>query len=108
MAEERVRTGQNASVDEVVREALEEKKRAALREALGVGLAARGRARRAFVAQGTLAEIHAELGMKRDEQGIMTLPSGWTTREQLYALHEHVESRAGKVGRRVAPQELVL
>ncbi len=54
------------------------------------------------------AEIHAELGMKRDEQGIMTLPSGWTTREQLTPLHEHVESRAGKVGRLVAPQELVL
>ena len=38
-AEERVRAGQNASVAEVVRDALEEKKLAALREALDAGIA---------------------------------------------------------------------
>lgn len=38
-AEERVRAGQNASVAEVVRDALEEKKLVALREALDAGIA---------------------------------------------------------------------
>jgi Arc/MetJ-type ribon-helix-helix transcriptional regulator len=38
-AEERVRAGQSASVGDVVREAVEEKKLAVLREALDVGLA---------------------------------------------------------------------
>lgn len=38
-AEECVRTGKNASIAEVIREALEAKKRAALRESLDVGLA---------------------------------------------------------------------
>lgn len=66
-AEERVRTGQNASVDEVVREALEEKKRAALHEALDVGIAEldAGLGVRSSPKE-FMAEIHAELGMKRD------------------------------------------
>jgi putative addiction module CopG family antidote len=38
-AEERVRAGKSASVDEVVRDALEEKKLAVLREALDAGIA---------------------------------------------------------------------
>lgn len=38
-AEERVRTGKNASVAEVVRVALEEEKRASLQEAIDEGLA---------------------------------------------------------------------
>lgn len=38
-AEERVRSGKNASIAEVVRDALEEKKRAALREAIEEGAA---------------------------------------------------------------------
>lgn len=38
-AEECVRSGKNSSVAEVVRNALEEKKRAALREAIGEGVA---------------------------------------------------------------------
>lgn len=38
-AEERVRTGKSASVADVVRDALEEKKRAALREAIDEGVA---------------------------------------------------------------------
>ena len=38
-AEERVRAGQSASVADVVRDALEEKKLAVLREALDVGIA---------------------------------------------------------------------
>ena len=38
-AEERVRAGKNASVAEVVRDALEEKKRAARREAIDEGVA---------------------------------------------------------------------
>ena len=37
--EERVRSGKSASVGDVVREALEEKKRAVLREALDAGIA---------------------------------------------------------------------
>jgi len=38
-AEERVRSGKSASVADVVRDALEEKKRSVLREALDVGIA---------------------------------------------------------------------
>lgn len=53
-AEERVRSGQAANVEDVVREALEEKKLTALREALDVGLA-QGRAEQ--VIKGTPAEI---------------------------------------------------
>ena len=40
-AEERVRAGQYASVADVVRDALEEKRRTALREALDVGIGQR-------------------------------------------------------------------
>ncbi len=66
-AEERVRAGQSASVDDVVREALEEKKRAALREALEAGIAEldAGQGVRQSPKE-LMAEIHAELGMKRD------------------------------------------
>ena len=66
-AEERVRAGQSASVEDVVREALEEKKQAALREALEAGIAEldAGRGVRQSPKE-LMAEIHAELGMKRD------------------------------------------
>lgn len=66
-AEERVRAGENASVDEVVQEALEDKKQAALREALDAGLAEldAGLGVRSSPKE-LMAEVHAELGMKRD------------------------------------------
>jgi Arc/MetJ-type ribon-helix-helix transcriptional regulator len=65
-AEERVRAGQNASVNDVIREALEDKKRAALNEALDVGLAEldAGLGTRSSPEK-LMAEIQAELGMKR-------------------------------------------
>jgi Arc/MetJ-type ribon-helix-helix transcriptional regulator len=65
-AEERVRAGQNASVNDVIREALEDKKRAALNEALDVGLAEldAGLGIRSSPEK-LMAEIQAELGMKR-------------------------------------------
>jgi putative addiction module CopG family antidote len=53
-AEERVRSGKAASVEDVVRDALEEKKLAALREALDVGLE---QAEAGRVVRGTPAEI---------------------------------------------------
>jgi putative addiction module CopG family antidote len=53
-AEERVRSGEAVSVDDVVRDALEEKKLAALREALDVGIA---QAEAGRVIKGTPAEI---------------------------------------------------
>ena len=66
-AEERVRAGQSASVEDVVKEALEEKKQAALREALEAGIAEldAGLGVRQSPKE-LMAEIHAELGMKRD------------------------------------------
>lgn len=57
-AEERVRTGKAANVEEVVRGALEEKRLAALREALDVGLA---QAEAGQVIQGTPAELMARV-----------------------------------------------
>ena len=53
-AEERVRSGKAASVEEVVREALAEKKLTALREALDVGIAQFDAGK---VAKGTPGEI---------------------------------------------------
>ena len=64
-AEERVRAGKNASVAEVVRDALEEKKRAALREAIDEGLAELAHA--GLGVEGTpeelMAGIRAEAGL---------------------------------------------
>lgn len=57
-AEERVRAGQAATVEEVVRDALEEKRLAALREALDVGLS---QAEAGRVIQGTPAELMARI-----------------------------------------------
>lgn len=65
-AEERVRAGLSASVGDVVREAVEEKKLAVLREALDVGLAQAGAGQ---VISGTPAEhmdrIRKRHGMSR-------------------------------------------
>ncbi len=55
-AEERVRAGKSASVADVVREALEEKKRAVLREAIGEGI----------------AELDAGLGVESSPEELMT------------------------------------
>jgi len=67
-AEERVRAGKAATVEEVVRDALEEKRLAALREALDVGLM---QAEAGQVIQGTprelMARIHQQHGVSRDE-----------------------------------------
>ncbi len=57
-AEERVRAGQASSVAEVVRDALEEKKLATLRQALDVGMA---QAEAGEVIQGTPAELMARI-----------------------------------------------
>ncbi len=56
--EERVRTGKAATVEEVILEALEEKRLTAVREALGVGLA---EAEAGQVIQGTPAELMARI-----------------------------------------------
>jgi Arc/MetJ-type ribon-helix-helix transcriptional regulator len=53
-AEERVRTGKAATVEEVVRDALEEKRLASLREAVDLGLA---QAEAGQVVQGSPAEL---------------------------------------------------
>lgn len=67
-AEEQVRTGKAATVDEVVRDALEEKRLAGLREALDVGLS---QAEAGKVIQGTPAElmtrIHQRHGLSRNK-----------------------------------------
>jgi len=57
-AEERVRAGKADSVEEVVRDALEEKRLATLREALDVGLA---QAEAGQVIRGTPAELMARV-----------------------------------------------
>jgi putative addiction module CopG family antidote len=63
-AEERVRTGKNASVAEVVRDALEEKKRTALREAIDEGVAEldAGLGKESS-AEELMAEVRAEAGL---------------------------------------------
>lgn len=67
-AEERVRAGKAASVEEVVRDALEEKRLASLREALDIGLT---QAEAGQVVRGTPAElmtrIHQRHGVSRNE-----------------------------------------
>jgi Arc/MetJ-type ribon-helix-helix transcriptional regulator len=55
-AEERVRAGKNASVADVVRDAVEEKKRAVLREAIDEGV----------------AELDAGLGVETSPEELMT------------------------------------
>ena len=63
-AEERVRAGQNASVDEVVREALHEKKLAVLQHALDEGTAELDAGLGVETTPDELmAEISAELGL---------------------------------------------
>lgn len=67
-AEERVRAGKAATVEEVVRDAMEEKRLAALREALDIGLA---QAEAGQVVQGTPAElmarVHQRHGISRNK-----------------------------------------
>lgn len=63
-AEERVRAGQSASVQDVVREAMEEKKVAVLREALDEGIAELDAGLGVETTPDELmAEISAELGL---------------------------------------------
>ena len=65
-AEERVRAGQYASVADVVRAALEEKKLAALREALDVGIAELDSGEGVVTTpKELLNDIHAELAMSQ-------------------------------------------
>lgn len=67
-AEERVRSGKAATVEEVVRDALEEKRLASLREALDVGLA---QAEAGQVVRGTpselMARVHERHGLSRSK-----------------------------------------
>ena len=65
-AEERVRSGQSASAEDVVRDALEEKKRAVLREALDAGIADLDAGRGIETSPDELmAEIYADVGLSR-------------------------------------------
>ena len=65
-AEERVRSGHDTSVDDVVREALEEKKRAVLREALQEGIAQLDAGHGVETSpEELMAEVEAELGFGR-------------------------------------------
>jgi Arc/MetJ-type ribon-helix-helix transcriptional regulator len=65
-AEERVRSGKSASVADVVRDALEEKKRSLLREALDAGTAELDAGRGAEISPDDLmAEIYADVGLPR-------------------------------------------
>ncbi len=63
-AEERVRSGKSASVADVVRDALEEKKRAVLREALDAGIAELDAGRGVETTPDDLmAEVFADVGL---------------------------------------------
>ncbi|HEX9295299.1 MAG TPA: hypothetical protein VF881_05675 [Polyangiaceae bacterium] len=65
-AEDRVRSGHGASVEDVVREALEEKKRAVLREALQEGIAELDAGQGVETSpEELMAEVDAELGLGR-------------------------------------------
>jgi len=65
-AEERVRSGHGASVEDVVREALEDKKRAVLREALQEGIAELDAGKGVETSPDELMdEVDAELGLGR-------------------------------------------
>jgi len=65
-AEERVRSGHGASVEDVVRDALEEKKRAVLREALEEGVAELDGGHGVESSpEELMAEVNAELGLAR-------------------------------------------
>jgi putative addiction module CopG family antidote len=67
-AEERVRAGQYASVADVVRAALEEKKLAALKEALDIGIAELDSGQGIVTSpEELLSEIRAELGMNQKD-----------------------------------------
>jgi Arc/MetJ-type ribon-helix-helix transcriptional regulator len=62
--EERVRSGQSASVADVVRDALEEKKRAVLREGLDAGIAELDAGRGVETSpEDLLAEVYADIGL---------------------------------------------
>jgi Arc/MetJ-type ribon-helix-helix transcriptional regulator len=62
--EERVRSGQSASVADVVRDALEEKKRAVLREDLDAGIAELDAGRGVETSpEDLLAEVYADIGL---------------------------------------------
>jgi Arc/MetJ-type ribon-helix-helix transcriptional regulator len=63
-AEERVRSGQSASVADVVRDALEEKMRAVLREAVDVGIASLDAGQGVETSPDELmAEVYADVGL---------------------------------------------
>jgi Arc/MetJ-type ribon-helix-helix transcriptional regulator len=63
-AEERVRSGQSASVADVVRDALEDKKRAVLREALDAGIAELDAGKGVeSSADELMAEVYGEAGL---------------------------------------------
>ncbi|MEJ7730217.1 MAG: hypothetical protein WKG00_13490 [Polyangiaceae bacterium] len=63
-AEERVRTGKSASVADVVRDALEEKKRSVLREALDAGIAELEAGHGVETSPDELmAEVYADVGL---------------------------------------------
>lgn len=63
-AEERVRAGKSASVADVVRDALEEKKRAVLREALDAGIAELDAGHGVETSPDELmAEVYADIGL---------------------------------------------
>jgi Arc/MetJ-type ribon-helix-helix transcriptional regulator len=65
-AEERVRSGKSASIADVVRDALEEKKRAVLREAIDQGLAELDAGLGVETSpEELMAEVRAEVGLKR-------------------------------------------
>jgi Arc/MetJ-type ribon-helix-helix transcriptional regulator len=65
-AEERVRTGKSASIADVVRDALEEKKRSLLREALDAGIAELDTGRGVESSpDGLMAEVYADVGIDR-------------------------------------------
>jgi Arc/MetJ-type ribon-helix-helix transcriptional regulator len=65
-AEERVRSGHGASVEDVVREALEEKKRAVLREALLEGITELDAGQGVETSpEELMVEVEAELGLGR-------------------------------------------
>jgi Arc/MetJ-type ribon-helix-helix transcriptional regulator len=62
--EERVRSGQSASVADVVRDALEEKKRGVLREDLDAGIAELDAGRGVETSpEDLLAEVYADIGL---------------------------------------------
>lgn len=65
-AEERVRTGKGTSVEDVVRDALEQKRRSVLREAIDVGIAELDAGKGIEASpEGLMHEVYAEVGLDR-------------------------------------------